>query len=290
MKTTSRYAAASLRAISSLLGAFLALGAGSAAAHQTFLIADINPMRPGTDNFLILRNGTYHESGYSITRKMSRDISIVMGGKRRTPDAGDVADVDGNPGYKSTYIKVVADPEGTGLAGLAAIPDYIALPAEMFANYLKHDGVADTLKDFSANNRLSTVRERYTKHAKAIFQVGAPLTDDYKAALGYKVEIFVDRHPGKVKVGEEMPFRVLYEGKPLANQLVYVSHAGRPVEPKADVPDASLYTLRTDAEGRASFKVSVADKWFIQLIHMQPMDDGEVDYESNWSTITFEIK
>lgn len=278
------------RVSAALLGAMIALAAGTASAHQTFLIADINPMRPGTDNFLILRNGTYHESGYSITRKMSRDISIVTGGKRRTPDASDVADVDGNPTYKSTYIKVVAEPEGTGLAGLAAIPDYIALPAEMFANYLKHDGVADTLKDFKANNKLSTVRERYTKHAKAIFQVGAPLTDDYKEPLGYKVEIFVDKHPGKVKVGEDMPFRVLYEGKPLANQVVYVSHASRPVDAKADVPDASLYTLRTDAEGRASFKVTEADKWFIQLIHMQKMDDGEVDYESNWSTITFEIK
>lgn len=279
-----------IRVGAALVAAALTLAAVPASAHQTFLIADINPMRPGTDNFLILRNGTYHESGYSITRAMSRDISIVMGGKRRTPDASEVADVDGNPSYKSTFIKVVADPEGTGLAGLAAKPDYIALPAEMFANYLKHDGLADMLKDFTANNKLSTVRERYTKHAKAVFQVGAPLTDDYKEALGYKVELFLDRHPGKVKAGEEMPFRVMYEGKPLANQIVYASHASRPVDPKADVPASSLYTLRTDAEGRASFKITAADKWFIQLIHMQKMDDGEVDYESNWSTITFEIK
>ncbi|MCM2309855.1 MAG: DUF4198 domain-containing protein [Steroidobacteraceae bacterium] len=273
-----------------LVAAALTLAAVPASAHQTFLIADINPMRPGTDNFLILRNGTYHESGYSITRAMSRDISIVMGGKRRTPDASDVADVDGNPSYKSTFIKVVADPEGTGLAGVAAKPDYIALPAEMFANYLKHDGLADMLKDFTATNKLSTIRERYTKHAKAVFQVGTPLTDDYNEALGYKVELFLDRHPGKVKAGEDMSFRVMYEGKPLANQIVYVSHASRPVDPKADVPASSLYTLRTDADGRASFKVTTADKWFIQLIHMQKMDDGEVDYESNWSTITFEIK
>ncbi len=56
-----------------------------AEAHQTYLISDLYEMRPGTDNYLTLKNGTFHESDYSITRKMSRDISIVMGGVRQTP-------------------------------------------------------------------------------------------------------------------------------------------------------------------------------------------------------------
>lgn len=272
------------------LGLGAVLVGGPATAHQTFLISDLYAMRPGTDNFLILRNGTYHDSGYSITRKMSRDISIVMGGNRREPGEGEVQDVDSNPTYKSTYIKVVADTEGTGLAGVAAHPDYIALPAEIFANYLKHDGIADTLEDFSKNSTLTTVRERYTKHAKALFQVGKKPSDDYKRALGYKVEVFVDRNPAEVKVGEEMPFHVLYEGKPLANQLVYVGRAKHPHNPKATVPENAVYALRTDGQGRAKFAVTAKDKWYIELINMQKVDEEDVDYESNWSTITFEVR
>ncbi len=261
-----------------------------AEAHQTYLISDLYDLRPGTDNFLILRNGTYHESGYSITRKMSRDISIVMGGTRKTPPDDYVSDEDTNPNYKNTYIKVVADKEGTGLGGVAANPDHIALPAEMFAEYLRHEGMVDELAEFNATNKLETIRERYTKHAKGIFQVGKPLTDDYKAKLDYKAEIFVEQNPGAVKVGDDMSIQVLFEGKPLADQLVFVSHANYEAPANAGVPELSAYALRTDENGRASFKITEKDKWYIQMIHMQKIVDDEADYESNWSTITFEIK
>lgn len=269
-----------------LLGSMLF---ASANAHQTYLISDIYVMRPGTDNFLTLKNGTFHESGYSITRKMSRDISLVMGGVRKTPPDNEVADVDRNPTYKSTYIKVFAEKEGTGLAGLAAHPDYIALPAEMFANYLEHEGLTDALTEFKATNKRGTIRERYTKHAKGLFQVGKTLTDDYKQKLDYKAEMFIDQNPGKVKVGDEMSFQVLFEGKPLKNQLVYVSHAKKVAAPEAGVAQLSLYTIRTDADGRGKFKVTVADKWYLQMIHMQKVTEEDADYESNWSTINFEI-
>lgn len=273
-------------ALAALLASLLAL---PVYAHQTYLISDLYRMRPGTDNFLTLKNGTFHESGYSITRKMSRDISIVTAGVRKTPAAGEIADVDGNPSYKSTYVKLFAEKEGTGLAGVVTHPDYIALPAEMFANYLQHEGLTDALAEFKAGNKLGTIRERYTKHAKGVFQVGGLLTNDYKHKLDYKAEIIIDQNPGGISVGEEMSFQVLFEGKPLVNQLVYVSHAGKTAAVDASVPDLSLYTIRTDAQGRGSFKVTVKDKWYLQMIHMRKASDEDADYESNWSTINFEI-
>jgi len=273
-----------------LIGLLMLTPIASVEAHQTYLISDLYVMKPGTDNFLTLKNGTYHESGYSITRKMSRDISIVMGGERKTPPDNEVSDVDSNPKYKSTYIKVFAENEGTGLGGVAAKPDYIALPAEMFAGYLEHEGMTDALAEFEANNELQTIRERYTKHAKAIFQVGKLLTDDYKRKLDYKAEIFVEQNPGDVSVGDDMSIQVLFEGKPLENQLVFVSHATREQTANASIPELSAYTLRTDENGRATFKITKKDKWYIQMIHMQKIVDEDADYESNWSTITFEIK
>ena len=262
---------------------------GTASAHQTYLISDLYELRPGTDNYLILKNGTYHESGYSITRKMSRDISIVMGGQRRTPPDDDVEDVDDNPSYLSTYIKVVAKPEGTALAGIAAHPDYIALPAEIFENYLKHEGLVDAVAEFREINDLQTIRERYTKHAKALFQVGKPLTDDYKLELGYKAEIFVEKNPGELGVGDEMPIRVFFEGKPLVNQILYVGHASQETPEQTPIPEVSEYTLRTAKDGRASFTITKPGKWYVQMIHMQKVAAEDAEYESNWSTITFAI-
>lgn len=263
--------------------------AGAASAHQTYLIADLYELRPGTDNYLILKNGTYHKSGYSITRKMSRDISVVMAGQRRTPPDGDIEDVDGNPSYLSTYIKVVAKPEGTALAGVAAHPDYIALPAEIFENYLQHEGLVDAVAEFRETNDLQTIRERYTKHAKALFQVGKPLTDDYKIELGYKAEIFVEKNPGELGIGDEIPIRVFFEGKPLVNQILYVGHASQETPEQTPIPEVSEYALRTARDGRASFTITKPGKWYVQMIHMQKIDDEEADYESNWSTITFAI-
>ncbi len=273
-----------------LSGLLMLMSFASAEAHQTYLISDLYDLKPGTDNYLTLRNGTYHESGYSITRKMSRDISIVMGGMRKTPPDNEVSDVDSNPNYKNTYIKVFAEKEGTGLGGVAAHPDYIALPAEMFTDYLEHEGLTDALTEFKATNKLHTIRERYTKHAKGIFQVGKPLTNDYKHKLDYKAEIFVEQNPGAVKVGDNMSVQVLFEGKPLKNQPVYVSYATREAPANASIPELSAYSLRTNENGRATFKITKKDKWYIQMIHMQKIDDEDADYESNWSTITFEIK
>jgi len=261
-----------------------------AQAHQTYMISDLYELRPGTDNYLMLKNGTYFESGYSITRKMSRDISIVMGGERKTPPDDEVEDVDGNPSYKQTYIKVFAEKEGTGIAGLAAHPDYIALPAEVFENYLVHEGLDDAVAEFRATNDRTTIRERYTKHAKGIFQVGKPLSDDYKHVLDYKAEIFVEQNPGSVKVGDEMSIQVMFDGKPLANQQVYASHAGIEAPEGKTIPEIAVHSLRTDEDGKASFEITEKQKWYIQLIHMQKVDDEDAYWESNWSTITFEIR
>jgi Domain of unknown function (DUF4198) len=258
-------------------------------AHQTFMISDLAVIKPGTDNFLLLRNGSYHEAGYSITRKMSQDISIVMAGQRKTPPDDEVVDVDARPTYKDTFIKVFAEKPGTGLAGLSTIPDYIALPAVMFEEYLEHEGMTDALAEFRKTNKLGTIRERYTKNAKGLFQVGTPLTEDFKFKLGYKAEIVLEQNPGTLKAGDDASIQVFFDGKPLKNQLVYISHAKREVPPKALIPEASLYGLRTDDSGRVVFKITAKDKWFVQLIHMQKIVDEDADYESNWSTITFEV-
>lgn len=271
------------------LTAVLAATIAPVTAHQTFMITDLPVLKPGTDNFLMLRNGSYHEAGYSITRKMSRDISLVMAGERKTPPEGEVVDVDARPTYKDTFIKVFAEKPGTGLAGLSTIPDYIALPAVMFEEYLEHEGMTDALAEFRKNNKLGTIRERYTKNAKGLFQVGTPLTEDFKHKLGYKAEIFLEQNPGTLKAGDDASIQVFFDGKPLKNQLVYISHAKRDVPPKALIPETSLYGLRTDDNGRAVFKITTKDKWFVQLIHMQKIVDEDADYESNWSTITFEV-
>lgn len=87
-----------------------------------------------------------------------------------------------------------------------------------------------------------------------------------------------------------MSIQVMFDGKPLANQQVYVSHAGIEAPEGKTIPEIAVHSLRTDADGKASFEITEKQKWYIQLIHMQKVDDDDADWESNWSTITFEIR
>ena len=39
-----------------------------------------------------------------------------------------------------------------------------------------------------------------------------------------------------------------------------------------------------------SIEIPTDGLWFVQFIHMVPAEDPEVDYESNWATLTFEVR
>ena len=48
--------------------------------------------------------------------------------------------------------------------------------------------------------------------------------------------------------------------------------------------------LITDDAGVGSVTVDTEGRWYLRLIRMLEVDEDEVDYESNWATLTFEIE
>ena len=47
---------------------------------------------------------------------------------------------------------------------------------------------------------------------------------------------------------------------------------------------------RTDENGVVRLVVDGAGKWYVKFIHMVETEEEGVDYESNWATLTFEVK
>ncbi|MCH8962364.1 MAG: flagellar filament capping protein FliD, partial [Bacteroidetes bacterium] len=45
-----------------------------------------------------------------------------------------------------------------------------------------------------------------------------------------------------------------------------------------------------DDEGVARIEIKTAGQWYVRLIHMVESEEKDVDYESNWATLTFEVK
>ena len=81
--------------------------------------------------------------------------------------------------------------------------------------------------------------------------------------------------------GDERSFRLLYEGKPLANALVTATLLGTA---------ASDLHARTDQHGRATFSLQSAGPWRIDAVHMiKAADAVPADWESLWASLAFEL-
>lgn len=255
-----------------------------APAHEMFLRAPEYVVVPNSAQVLRLMNGTFDKSENSISRDRMADVSIAASGRVTSPPEDAWYD-DSN----LSYLRYRTGEAGTYVIGVSTQPTIIELSAEEFTEYLRHDGILDTLEAFEKNSELTEVRERYSKHVRTLVQVGDERSADYSKPLGYPVEILLDQNPYDLDVGDELSFRVLFKGEPVDNQIVRASYEGFHAR-DASHDHTNAYDLRTDEEGRVRFRLTEEAVWYIALIHMEKVDDAEVDYESNWATVTFELK
>ncbi len=272
------------RAATAAVAAMAMVASTPGLAHEMFLKAQESMVPSNSDQVVRLINGTFEKSENSISRDRMADVRIVANGSIANPPNADWYDDD-----DSSYLKYRAGETGTYVIGVSTRPNIITMSPEDFITYLKHDGVLDTLATFEKENMLTEVRERYSKHVRTLVQVGDKKTTDYSKQLGYPVEIVLDKNPYDLRFGNELSFRVIFNDKPVADQIVRAGYDGFHAH-NASGDHLSSYTLRTDKDGRARFLLSNKALWYISLIHMQKIDDTEADYESNWATITFQVK
>jgi uncharacterized GH25 family protein len=261
-----------------LLFALLAL---PAFAHDLFLKPDSFFAKINQKISISLMNGTFQSSEGAVSYQRLQDVSVISpAGTRTKPQETDFTKAE-----KTSYLHLQPAEEGNYVVGLSTMTREIALKAKDFNEYLSHDGIPDTLAERKRTKTLNKdARERYSKHVKTIFQVGDIQTDSYKTALGYPVEIIPQTNPYLLKAGDTFEFLCLKNGKPLVNQFVmtgYENTNGKVV---------TGANVRTDKNGIAKIKLSGAGKWYVRFIEMMPLKDPKLNYESNWATLTFEIK
>ena len=147
--------------------------------------------------------------------------------------------------------------------------------------------------------------EKYSKHVKTLFQVGDQTSEDWKTVLGYPIEFVPLENPYDLHPGHELRVQLLWQGEPLANQLVYVGsvasvhdHDNGHTHPDAADHDheagqthqhSDSAPLRTDAEGTVRVNLTAEGTWYLRTIHMEPSKAPGLTHESNWATLTFAI-
>ncbi|MDX1577460.1 MAG: DUF4198 domain-containing protein [Gemmatimonadota bacterium] len=276
-------------------GALALTVVATARAHDMFLKLESFYLSPNSSAVVSLMNGTFDESMNVITRDRMADVSIVSpSGVARPPASAwrDTAMHHWDADSVDTALLTFETGEpGTYAIGVSTNPTVFTLSAQDFNEYLEHDGVVDALDERKAAGKMDEeATERYSKHVKALVQVGDARSGEFAHELGYPVEFVPLANPYELGVGDELQVRFLSAGEPVANQIVYASHEGYHGHDEEGEHTVAV-TTRTNADGIATIPLDEAGRWFVRTIHMvETTSEPDVDYESNWATLTFEIR
>lgn len=259
----------------------LLLIASLAWAHDLFLKLDSYFLEPYARAHIRVLNGTFTKSEGFVAPERIADISVVSpGGRIRLP----AATAWSRGPDSASVLSVELGDAGTYVVGASTRPREIDLRAEDFNAYLEEDGLPDVLEARRRDNELGKgARERYSKHVKAVFQVGQARTAGFSTVVGYPAEIVPLDNPYAIALGTPLRVRCLVDGRPVGNQTVLWGG-------EKDGQAFPQRSTRTDTDGMAVVTPDRAGRWYVKFIRMVRATETGLDYESKWATITFEAR
>ncbi len=157
------------------------------------------------------------------------------------------------------------------------------LPAIRFNDFLKTEGLTPAIE---ARRRSGTSnqpgRERFSRRAKALVQVGPVTPLDSRVALrplGLSLEIVPLRNPYALGANRQLPVRVMFAGKPLGGALVKLTNLDADAKPVA--------VALTDRRGQAVFRIPATGSWLVNTIWTRPVVSKTEEFETTFSSLTF---
>jgi uncharacterized GH25 family protein len=189
--------------------------------------------------------------------------------------------VYGRDGADPAGLIRVADP-GLLVLGYQSRPKPIVVPAAKFNQYLKEEGL-DGIAELRArrNQTGSDAREIFSRCAKSLVRFGTPTTAQSDRELGFTLELVSEVNPYSLRAGQDLPVRLMYEGRPLQGVQVVAMNRANPMD---------KLMARTDRKGRVTFRLPDDGAWLVKAVHMIPAHAGtNAEWASFWASLTFEI-
>ncbi len=257
-----------------LLGLVLAL---PAAAHDFWIAPSTFRPAPGQKVAVHLRVGDAFP-GDPVPRMSQRIERFALVGP------GGSTDVSGVDGTDPAGFVTVAAP---GRAWVVYDSNHasITLAGDKFEQHLAEQGLEKVSELRRKRGQTAApAREIYSRSVKALLAVG-PVPgkngagSGYDRRLGLPLELVPEADPYG-PLGQGLPVRLLYLGKPLAGARFEARQPGR----------AETIVGRTDAAGRFVLRLPAAGFWLVKAVHMVAApEDGGADWESFWASLTFEL-
>jgi uncharacterized GH25 family protein len=245
------------------------LGAANLAAHYTYIVPQQFRVASGDTVVIGFHSGDGFPESTAILKRIQEPAIHTPQG--RLPIVGFKED-----GKRLAAAINVAHTGHVIVTAVNATAIEDMKPAE-FEQYLTEEGLGHIVAARKERGEVEKPgKERYTMYAKTILLSGAP-GDGYRIPVGLPLEIVPEKDPYSLRSGEALPVRVLLRGAPAPNlEVRATSVAGKPV-----------VVGTTDAQGRVTVPVSTGP-WRLHTIHMERAV-GDVDWESLWTTLTFEV-
>ena len=252
------------------------LAAATSFAHDLWLVPQKFRINPGESLTISANTGMdFPNSVSAVTPDRINQFMLV--GKSTKENITDLT-LQGN----SLVAKYAFEKPGTYVIGAALKPKEIKLTAEEFNEYLLHDGLSDIYELRKKEGILDKAAvEHYSKYPKTIVQVGKILDKISTKPLGLPLEIIPKVNPYELKLGDDLEVTVLFQGKPLSTAEIAWSYPGRGEE--------FAGSKNTDENGLAAIPLIKAGPYVIRLIHMERVKKETHEWESYWTSLTFEV-
>ncbi len=247
--------------------------------HDLFLRPDDYFLAPNASVRVRVLNGTFEQSEGAVA--FDRVTDLTLAGPAGVTKPGDH---DWRSNGDTSMFTLRVGGAGTYLVGVSTRPRIIELTAADFNAYLESDGIPDMLVARRQNGDLDKpAREQYSKHVKALVQVGDARTGGLDRPFGYPAEVIPLQNPYTLRHGATLSVRALVGGRPIRNQLIL---AGGRMPSGARHP---VQRVRTDTGGVARIRLATGT-WYVKFIHMVTAPTDSTNYESKWASLTFAVQ
>lgn len=260
--------------------AVFSLAASSLFAHDLFLKLASFFLPADTPVRVMVLNGTFDKSESVLAR--DRIAGIALAGPTGTT-ALDTTALTAR--HDTSFVNLRTGAAGTYVLGLSVRPRQVDYTATDFNEYLKADGYDDVLAERTRAGALEQAgTRRYATHVKAIFQVGTARSGAYSTVLGHAAEIVPLDNPYGLARGGTLRLRCLVDGKPVEGLMV---HSGGLTAQGAAFHGTAV---RTGVDGMAGIPLGHAGRWYVKFSKMRPSSTAGVNYESERTSLTFEVR
>ncbi|MEO8504345.1 MAG: DUF4198 domain-containing protein [Acidobacteriota bacterium] len=262
------------------------LAASSARAHDFWILP--SSFEPASDAAVAFHLAVGQQwAGDPFPRNEARIVHFVLVGPH-----GDTP-IAGAEGVDPAGVARVGA-AGLYLAGYESNNAKLELEPDKFEAYLRLEGLEPVIAERSRRGESQQgSHEVYARCAKSLLRVGGSEgpknAQVFDRALGFTLEIIPEKNPYSYVTSPgkpvSLPFRVLYQGKPLAGALVVAMVKDAPRSP---------VQARSDRRGRVELALDAPGVWLVKTVHMVRLEAESVklqgaEWQSYWASLTFTL-